>query len=111
MRTPKYKNTIVNLLQKTHLMSLADLQKKIPNADFSTLFRNVEKMIESGEVRRIVLDRDTILYELEGAHQHHHFVCSSCGTVESIHEDIVLSGKRIIEDILIKGQCEQCTAS
>jgi len=93
-------------------MSLADLQKKIPNADFSTLFRNVEKMIESGEVRRIVLDRDTILYELEGAHhEHHHFVCSSCGTVESIHEDIVLSGKRIIEDILIKGQCEQCTAS
>ena len=65
----------------------------------SSAYRNLAELTEAEVVRRIVTGdehgRFELAEDLTGAH-HHHFVCTSCGTVE----DIVLDDRleRAIDD-------------
>lgn len=112
MRKHVYRETIQSILASSHMMSIAAICKRIPKADFSTIFRNLEQLCEEKIVRKIIIDKDTVLYELIHIDQHHdHFVCIDCGIVESIIvPSIILSGNASITDIVIRGTCSACTA-
>lgn len=113
MRTNVYKKNIISVLRKAHLLSIADIQKKVPQADFSTVFRNIEQMCKSGEVKKVSLSKDTTLYELVSDHGHDHFVCDGCGLIESldVQSKISLSSKRAkISDVVVHGVCARCVS-
>lgn len=111
MRTNVYKQKILAALKNTHLLSIAALCTKIPKADFSTIFRNVEQLCIEGVVRKVIISKETTLYELSDLlHHHDHFVCTLCGSVESVHvsPNITLTGGAVISDILVRGTCTNC---
>lgn len=109
MRTNVYKEKILAVLKKSHLLSIPAIQTKLAKADFSTVFRNLEQLCMVGLVRKVVISKDSILYEIsEASHRHDHFVCTGCGTIESIHlpKKIVSSGT--VDDVLVRGTCNDC---
>jgi Fur family zinc uptake transcriptional regulator len=111
MKTSPYKDKILKLFQKVHTLSIADVCKKIPEADFSTIFRNVEMLTQEGKLKKIVVDKDITVYEAnDSAHHHDHFICVECGDVDAVHvSGSVLKGSKArVEDVVIRGVCEDC---
>jgi len=109
MRVSVYKDKIIDVLGKNHLMSIAQIHESLPEADYSTIFRNVEKLLVEKIIKKVNLDKE-VMYELteEG---HDHFICDDCGKVESIHinqDKINLKSKNRISDITVHGICENC---
>ncbi len=112
MRTNIYKEKIIQLLKTSHVLSLTDLHRRLPKADFSTVYRNIKQLTATGEIKKIVLAKDNIVYELNNQlEQHDHFLCLNCGQIEEIQvtsKKLLTSGHRKIFDILIKGLCTNC---
>ncbi len=110
MRTNVYKQKILDVLSKSHLISIADIHTQIPEADYSTIFRNVESLSKDGLIKKIILGKGVVMYESVSNHAHDHFVCDDCGKVETLHlsRDFKLNGNAIIKDILLKGTCDDC---
>jgi Fe2+ or Zn2+ uptake regulation protein len=108
MRTSIYKNKIIELLKKKHLLSIADIHKHIPEADFSTIYRNVNQLLEEKAIRKLVVGNKSIEYE-SAFDSHDHFICNDCGKVESIHLHIDTSLLRQkVSDVTVRGTCTEC---
>jgi Fe2+ or Zn2+ uptake regulation protein len=107
MRTNIYKEKILNLLEKRHLMTIAEIHRAIPDADYSTIFRNVEQLLGDKEVKRVVIDSRSVAYE-SSKDGHDHFICNDCGSVEPIHVPRALIKGRRIDDITLRGSCDVC---
>ena len=107
MRTSVYQKKIISYLAQEHLVSLPDLAKAL-DADFSTLYRNMQSLEEQGLVRRVVLDSRRTLYELS-THQHDHFICTHCDEIEAIKQTPVELQGYEVEDIVVRGRCTKCS--
>jgi len=110
MRISIYKEKIVDLLSKEHLLSMADIKRKLKGADFSTIFRNIEQLVEDEVVRKVVVGKDVVLYELiSKKSQHDHFICDDCGRISEIHISRAgLPKQANISDVTVRGRCGQC---
>ena len=106
MRTTTYQSAIVKYLQQYHLVSLTDLTTAL-QADFSTLYRNMQSLEHTGVVRRVVIDSKRTLYELT-THQHDHFVCTECAVVEAITQTNVSLPGHEVDDVIVRGRCGDC---
>lgn len=108
MRTAVYQNKIITHLTKEHLVSLADLAEAL-DADFSTLYRNMQSLEEQGVVRRVVLDSRRTMYEM-ATHKHDHFVCTQCDEIEVIKQTAVKLSGHEVEDVIVRGRCTKCSS-
>lgn len=114
MRTNIYKEKIVSLLKKEHLLSIGDIHKHIPSADYSTVYRNIEQLVQAGSIKKVILDKDKVLYEINNTgSQHDHFICTDCGSVDELDRSMLnLKSKSFknctVTDILFRGICEKC---
>jgi Fur family ferric uptake transcriptional regulator len=112
MRTNQYKKKVLALLKKNHLMSIADIHEHLSEANYTTIYRNVQSLVEEGALKKIVLGKDYIKYEIhEGEHAHDHFVCTDCGDVEELHlprTDMQVLKNYKVNDLLVRGLCEDC---
>jgi Fur family peroxide stress response transcriptional regulator len=107
MRTNIYKDQIVKLLKKKHLLTIAQIHKAIPNVDYSTVFRNVEQLLKGGAIKQVLVDSKSVAYE-SSSESHDHFICNDCGKVESIHIPHNSIEGRKIDDITVRGSCTDC---
>lgn len=93
-------------------MSIAEICKEIPSVDFSTVFRNLEQLCLQGEVRKIFLDKENILYEIMNVdNPHDHFFCVSCRKISSLpplQKNLEEMPHSQILDVLVRGICKQC---
>ncbi len=114
MKTSPYKDKILKLFQKSNkAMSVAQVHNKIPEADFSTIFRNVEALTKEGKMKKTVIDKDRTVYGLKGnAPQSNHFVCIDCGNVTDIQvsANILKGGRTKVMEVIIRGLCAACNA-
>jgi len=101
-----YKDKILALLCKKHLLSISEIHKNIPEADYSTIFRNLEKLVKEKKIKKILINKDITSYE-NISHDHYHFVCDKCKKVEEIKEKINIKDKEIL-DVVIHGHCKKC---
>jgi Fe2+ or Zn2+ uptake regulation protein len=112
MRTSTYRSKILDVLRNAHLLSITDICNSIPRVDFSTVFRNLEKLCSEGVVKRIHLDKDLVLYELVNVdNPHDHFFCTNCHEILSLAPQRNLLEKMPnteILDVLVRGICQQC---
>lgn len=108
MRTNIYKEHILKLLNKKHLLTIADIHKAIPDADYSTIFRNIEQLLKDKEIKKVMIDNKSIAYE-SSKDSHDHFICNDCGTIESIHIPHTFIKGRKVDDITVRGSCNKCT--
>lgn len=108
MRTHFYREHIMNILKQHHLLSIKEINQKIPKANFSTIFRNIEQLHNENLIKRIMIDKDTILYELAD-HTHDHFVCNDCGEIQKINVlKKIKTNKLTISDVMVRGLCGSC---
>lgn len=107
MRTNVYQEQIIKALRSTHVLSLAELQEQIPEADFSTLYRNVQQLVADGTLKSVLIDRKRTVYEL-GDHSHDHFICTDCQTVEAVTLPKQVLGTKVVSDVVVRGQCDDC---
>lgn len=89
--------------------------------DQATLYRTVQTLEKRGLLRRVDFHHGRAYFELAAREEHHHAVCTQCGTVEDIHdccaksmEQIALSqsGFATIAQHALEffGVCKRCAA-
>ncbi len=112
MRTNVYKEKILTILNKNHLLSISDIHKEIRDVDYSTVYRNIKQLTTEDKIKEVVLEKNNVMYEVAHAeNQHDHFLCLVCGDVEMVQvpmDKILPSSKYTISDIVIKGICAKC---
>lgn len=102
-----YKQKILTLLNQHHFLSLAEISCLIPDADYSTLFRNIEKLCDSQQVKPIIVSHKVTVYEL-ASHKHSHFICQKCQKVEEAEPLSISIKKSTYNDVTIRGLCDGC---
>ena len=110
MKKNIYKEKILDILEKNHLMSIEEIHKKISKADYSTIYRNVKKLLSEEKILKRVFDKNTTLYEINSKkNQHGHFLCNICKKIEKIDmpKDKKLSSYEI-QEYLLTGLCKEC---
>lgn len=75
------------------------LTKAKQSMDQSTIYRNLNAMVESGLLTATTFDQKTKLYELAHHEHHHHILCEKCGKIGDVCLD---------EQILIDQVSKQC---
>ncbi|NJD03983.1 MAG: transcriptional repressor [Ruminiclostridium sp.] len=99
------------------------VKKSYPKMGLATVYRTLALLENIGIVCKLDLDDGFSRYELYNpneTHRHHHLICSSCGSVSEVEEDlldtlekqILQKNKFLVKDHRVKfyGICEKCRA-
>jgi Fur family ferric uptake transcriptional regulator len=92
-RLTKQRQVILDEVRKSHAHPTADevyenVRKRIPRISLGTVYRNLDRLAEMGEIRRVQLSGGQKRYdgELTG---HHHARCVSCGCLADVSAEAV----------------------
>ncbi|MCB9818571.1 transcriptional repressor [Candidatus Nomurabacteria bacterium] len=78
--SPK-REKVLNVLKDAHCaLSAADIHRKIPEIDLTTIYRNLELFVSDGLIKKLDLDKDEAMYEYKEGN-HHHAICTDCNKV------------------------------
>lgn len=90
--------------QEGEHLTIEEINSKVkevkPEIGVATVYRTILLFEELGIVRKLDLNDGVYRYELnheEELHGHHHLVCSVCGKVEEVRDDLLDSVENIIE--------------
>jgi Fe2+ or Zn2+ uptake regulation protein len=56
------------------------VRKKLPRISLATVYRNLQRLVEDGKIRTVLLGERVARYDPETS-DHDHFICESCGRV------------------------------
>lgn len=120
-RLTKQKQLIYEVLKECHLhptlLELTELVKeKDPSIGQATVYRTINKLVEKGEVAKLVsVDHN---YRYDVSKDHYHFQCTNCGVIE----DIFYSSEKLKKvkelfknqninsiDLIGYGLCKKCS--
>jgi Fe2+ or Zn2+ uptake regulation protein len=84
-RNSRQREAILHVLETTTAHPTADfiyekVRKKIPNISKGTVYRNLQVLKETGEIRELNLNGTKSRFEVDSGN-HYHFRCESCGKV------------------------------
>lgn len=104
--TPQREATVRVLLEnEADHLSAEDVyllvKEKAPEIGLATVYRTLELLSELKVVDKINFGDGVSRYDLrkEGAeHFHHHLVCTECGSVEEIEEDLLGDVEKLVEN-------------
>lgn len=119
MRNTKQKIAIKEVLNKGKHLSVEEIYLLIKNKmkiDISTIYRNLNTMVENREVEKIISPGGVALYHIISEH-HGHLICRSCnaifeipcGLCEQLHtlsKDMSFADTEHV--INIYGYCKKC---
>ncbi len=120
MRNTVQKNAIISVIEKSLRPLaveeiLAEGVKLVPTLGIATVYRELKRLQESGEIKVVQMPGDAVMYERKDIHHHHHFKCEACGTVYDI-EGCVGEFQKILpkgflmksHEIFLYGNCDKC---
>lgn len=120
-RNTKQKQLILEMLKKEkNHPTIADLYEKILEVDNTvgqaTVYRNVNKLVEEGKIKRITTDCG-YRYDCD-CNPHYHLVCKKCNSIIDIFDEKYIKMiKRLEEEYSVKidnstvvfeGICDKC---
>ena len=125
IRNTKQKELILQVLSndKSH-PTIKDIYNKVhaldKNVGQATVYRNINKLVDSGKVKRLSIDKDITRYDGDKSN-HYHFICNSCNKVIDIpYKGIDVPADKINHDyniqiddceIIFRGQCNECQSA
>jgi Fur family peroxide stress response transcriptional regulator len=56
------------------------VRQKLPRISLATVYRNLQRLVEDGKIRTVLLGERVARYDPETS-DHDHFICQSCGRV------------------------------
>lgn len=119
MNYSKQRKVILNYVNTCFCHPTADkvyeeVKKELPSISFSTVYRNLNQLVEQKMIKKISLDGEKYIYD-NITREHAHFYCICCGMLEDLdfYKDIKLLKKRLpyeVESIelVVKGICNNC---
>lgn len=97
---------------------LQEASKLQSSLGLATVYRNLNSMVEAGDLIAVHLPNESTRYEPAGRGHHHHFRCESCQGVFEIDascpvavlEGVTLPGGYIVNhhDLTLYGLCPSC---
>lgn len=99
------------------------IKDKYPEMGLATIYRTLQLFEELGLVYKLNFDDGCYRYEIlsphmNEVHQHHHLICTQCGRIIEVKEDLMNSLEEIIEKqynfeiknhiVKFTGTCSQC---
>ncbi len=97
-----------------------ELKPQNQNLSIATVYRNLNQLAKSGEIKKIEGLSGQIHYD-HNNHEHFHLICVSCNTIIDLPSKIAESLKETLKfqkefeilsyDILVKGLCKKCKAN
>ncbi len=104
------------LLNSQKPISLKEIQTKVNNCDFASIYRIINLFVELKIVRKVNFGEKFLRYEIENEKKHHHhLVCTKCGKVSFLDYCVVdeiekLTKFKIEEhNMEFSGICPECT--
>jgi Fur family ferric uptake transcriptional regulator len=98
----------------------ASVVTKYPHVNISTVYRTLELLKEMSLVTETNLGNGRVSYHPTGKGQHHHLVCTDCGTIIDLDESSFADLKDIlrkkysfqadIRHLAIFGRCLKCSS-
>lgn len=94
-------------------------QGNLPGLGIATVYRTLKLLHEQGRIHPVTLDGET-LYEASGKGHHHHFSCTGCGRVFTLHtcpvelpRGTVYPGGFVVEahEVTLYGKCPDCAGA
>ncbi|SDK56886.1 Fur family transcriptional regulator [Natronincola ferrireducens] len=77
----------VFLNSQKHLLTAAEVYELVSknnhSLNFSTVYRNLEVLLNTDLIKRVNLDNGVNSYELNLDDHHHHLICLKCGCTET----------------------------
>jgi Fe2+ or Zn2+ uptake regulation protein len=123
-RRPQISPAVLDLMRRRgrHGWTFEDLQAGLAregrHADFSTIYRAVEKLVAVGAAHKVLLDDGRARFELADEH-HDHFHCIKCGELIAvpclINDDALAAtgaklGAAVLgHTVVLSGFCRKCT--
>jgi Fur family ferric uptake transcriptional regulator len=123
-RTSATREVLIDVLQKAkkplavpELLLLLEKRKTLVNK--TTIYREIEKLINHQVVKEIYFGNDKARYELADGDHHHHIICVECKRVDDVAatKDVQLQEKDIAKTLNYKvldhsleffGVCKSC---
>lgn len=91
-----------------------ELVVKIPTLSKTTVYNALSSFVNSGLVRKLIIDENETRYEIAEI-LHGHFKCVECGKITNFDIDIVSSFSKELKnfkitsrEIILKGICPMC---
>jgi Fur family transcriptional regulator, peroxide stress response regulator len=95
------------------------VRKKLPRISLATVYRNLQRLVDDGKIRAVLLGERVARYDPETS-EHDHFICERCGRVI----DLFLERARQIDltplandgyivtthNLTVYGTCQVCAA-
>jgi Fur family ferric uptake transcriptional regulator len=95
-----------------------EIRKLRPRFSRSTVYRALEALATSGDVRTLRLETGPVLYECGTLGEHQHAVCESCQAILHLEPELVDELERHLEemhhfkpartDVVVVGTCSGC---
>lgn len=91
-------------------------KKRIPNISFGTVYRNLNVLVQDGDIMRIAVDKCPDRFD-RNTKAHHHMICTKCGDIMDVFKDDTTdvcrieseTGAKITEYVIyIKCICNKC---
>ena len=97
------------------------VKEKTPEIGLATVYRTLEILTELNITYKVVFEDGLARYDLQknsNHHFHHHLVCTECGGIEEIEEDLLDEVEKEIEErfqflisdhrLTFQGVCKKC---
>ncbi len=122
MRYSKQKENIKKGLEKFCIHPSAEelyinLKPENPNLSLATVYRNLNKLVQKGEIKKIEGLCGQIHYDYNTS-EHFHIICIECNRIFDLPAEMAESLKKVLKkqnefeilnyDILVKGLCKNC---
>lgn len=121
-RNTRQKQIIINTLvkDKSH-PTISELYKNVSKKDpllgQATVYRNINRLVEEGKVKKIPTIKHGDRYDADCS-EHSHFICTSCGKIQDIYDVSLSRYLKQIEmmypvqidscQVLFEGTCHDC---
>ena len=103
MNYSRQRESLLRVLKSTRSHPTAywvyeELRKEIPNISLGTVYRNLAKLAQNGDILKLDINSDKEHFDAF-THHHAHFVCNACGEV---------SDAQVPEFQELQSKTEQC---
>ena len=122
-RKSKQSEMILEILKGTKAHPDADwiyerVRERIPKISLGTVYRNLSRMSETGEILKLDVNTGTSHYDANVC-PHCHVVCRECGRIDDLTEEVpeflfsearkIYRGRIIDCSVIYYGFCESCS--
>lgn len=106
LRKTKDRHKLIELFEQARTWSAAQLHAHLPKTDLSTIYRNLQHLLEKRLIREVHNHDTEAHYELSTRDHHDHLACKNCDVTECIPCPIKNQQEHTLEILDLCSNCK-----